>query len=302
MATVSLIIPTYNRKEYVQRCLESVYRQNRLPDEIIVVDDGSTDGTAVALVDHNITLLEQKNSGAGAARNLGAKVATGDYVTFLDSDDLWFPWSLECMMGLVERHNAGFLFASFMDFVEEEPTASYSEPNVEIFDDFLASSRRTLYAGAGMLLVEREAFLEVQGFATDGLNGEDHDLALRLGVLPRFLAIHSPVVVAHRIHSTNAMANISASIDGLERLINNERSGYYPGGRRRRASRQKIIAARSRPVVIAAAKGGIILSALKLYHSTMQFNVTAKRFRYLAVAPLLICINFVRQLLEEARH
>jgi len=93
----SVIIPTYNRRELLRQALASVLAQTFTDYEIIVVDDGSTDGTRewLATVSDQVRVLIQENRGPGAARNLGIQNAVGEYVTFLDSDDIWFPWTLE---------------------------------------------------------------------------------------------------------------------------------------------------------------------------------------------------------------
>ena len=91
--TVSVIIPTYNRAHCVSEAVDSVLAQVPPADEVIVIDDGSTDNTAEVLAGYGdrITVLRQKNAGAAAARNTGIRHATGEWVAFLDSDDLWRP-------------------------------------------------------------------------------------------------------------------------------------------------------------------------------------------------------------------
>src|SRR5882762_3330329 len=93
----SVIIPSYNRAILLRSAIESVLSQRNRDFEIIVVDDGSSDGTLDYLksLGAKITTVRQPNRGPGAARNLGARDATGTYLAFLDSDDLWFPWTLE---------------------------------------------------------------------------------------------------------------------------------------------------------------------------------------------------------------
>lgn len=99
---VSVIIPVYNAVEHLKECLDSVVRQTLKEIEIICVDDGSTDGSAVILADHvnkdgRFIVLTQQNRGAGVARNAGLEVARGDYVIFLDADDFFAPDMLEKM-------------------------------------------------------------------------------------------------------------------------------------------------------------------------------------------------------------
>ena len=103
---VSVIIPTYNRARLVGEAIESVLAQTYKHLEIIVVDDGSTDGTEEALGPYRerIEYIYQQNRGASAARNTGIFRARGDYIAFLDSDDLWVPEKLELQVDYLEKH------------------------------------------------------------------------------------------------------------------------------------------------------------------------------------------------------
>ncbi len=97
MAFFSVIIPTFNRLPLLKEALNSVWRQTFSDYEVIVIDDGSTDGTAEYLQSRceRMRFFRQTNKGPGAARNLGVSNARGEYLAFLDSDDLWFPWTLD---------------------------------------------------------------------------------------------------------------------------------------------------------------------------------------------------------------
>ena len=94
---VSVIIPTYNSAGYIEEALESVFEQTLQDFEIIVVDDGSTDGTGEVLRKYGdrIRYIYQENNGPASARNGGIRVARGEYIAFLDADDLWVSTKLE---------------------------------------------------------------------------------------------------------------------------------------------------------------------------------------------------------------
>ncbi len=103
---VSVIIPTYNRLEFLKEAIASVQRQTYAPLEIIVVDDGSNDKTEekIPYLFPSITFLRQSHQGVSAARNKGIKQAKGSYIAFLDSDDLWLPRKLEEEMNILQAN------------------------------------------------------------------------------------------------------------------------------------------------------------------------------------------------------
>lgn len=89
MPKFSIIIPVYNVEKYLKKCLDSVFNQTYKDYEVIVVNDGTKDNSMDIVKDYNVKVINQKNQGLSAARNAGVKVATGDYLIFLDSDDYW---------------------------------------------------------------------------------------------------------------------------------------------------------------------------------------------------------------------
>ncbi|MHC4195719.1 MAG: glycosyltransferase family 2 protein [Planctomycetota bacterium] len=104
MAKVSICIPTYNRKNYLKETLESVFAQTYKDYEVVIVDDGSTDGTEQMIKQSNypIRYFWQNNLGVSKARNKLIELAEGEYITFIDSDDLLFRYAVEDLMNLVE--------------------------------------------------------------------------------------------------------------------------------------------------------------------------------------------------------
>lgn len=302
MTTISVVIPTYNRRDYLIACLESVAAQRFAPHEVIVVDDGSSDGTVEALAERrDVTLIRQENAGPGAARNAGAAAATGDYIAFLDSDDLWFPWSLEAMAELIEAQDRpSLVFARFEDFSGAAPVAPADErPEGRAHADFLTAAPEGVFAGAGMMVVAREAFLAASGFAEDRLNAEDHDLALRLGTAPGFVQVTQPVIVAHRIHGGNEMGDGGRNLAGVRRLVVAEKTGRYPGGRTRQAVRRGWIATHVRAVLLSGAGGvGDIDARLRLYLETFLWNLSAGRIAFLTGLPVVALGKAMRHLVK----
>ena len=139
---VSIIIPLYNRKHLISRCVESVCRQTYRNLEIIVVDDGSTDGCEEVLetlqkADDRIIVIRKENGGVSSARNCGLDVATGDYVQFVDSDDALVNDATESAVACIEKNHADLIL--FWAVGEKIPA---NLPSVEETDDAVASLLR----------------------------------------------------------------------------------------------------------------------------------------------------------------
>lgn len=116
---VTVIVPTYNVEAYVDDCLNSILSQDYPEMEVIVVDDGSTDGTVAALAAYGdrVRLVRQENRGAAAARNHGLALARGTYVTFLDGDDIWLPGKVKAQVVYMECHpNVGMTYGRWEEW------------------------------------------------------------------------------------------------------------------------------------------------------------------------------------------
>src|SRR6266478_4234046 len=125
MPLFSIIVPTYNRALYIRATLDSVRAQEFTDYEVIAVDDGSTDKTLSILRETpSVRVLQQDNKGPGAARNYGVSQASGVYIAFLDSDDLWFPWTLSMFAKAIEQyHNPALIAAKLKLFWDDQDLA-----------------------------------------------------------------------------------------------------------------------------------------------------------------------------------
>ena len=282
----SVIIPTVDRLPYLRAALESVWRQTFTDYEVIVVDDGSTDGTPAWLAEiaSKIKLVSQKNAGPGAARNKAAENARGDYLAFLDSDDVWFPWTLETVATLIAKHDHPALVSAkliaFKDTAELN-SVKRAETKAEAFSDYFASSDRDYFVGAGMTFVRRDKFLEAGGFTSREINLEDHDLILRLGTAAGFVRIVEPPTLGWRRHDSSTTDQSLRSFAGCRHLIESEHNGLYPGGKTRSVARRKIITRHVRPWALTLARTGAWRPAWSLYNSTFLWHLTLNRWRFL---------------------
>ena len=122
---ISVIIPVYNVEKYLRQCLDSVLAQTTTDIEIILVDDGSTD-TSIAIMDEyagrdsRIQIIHRKRSNAGACRNVGLHAAQGEYLSFLDSDDVFSPYLLEVLLDGMMRFDADVSCCRYIEFIDGE--------------------------------------------------------------------------------------------------------------------------------------------------------------------------------------
>src|SRR5262249_20032127 len=209
--------------------------------------------------------------------------------TFLDSDDLWFPWTLEIYQDVIHKYGQPSFLAGkayqFLDQRELENT-NCEGARVEWFVDYLASGDEWRWWGASSFVIGRDAFLAAGGFTEEWMNGEDADLALRLGVAPGFVQISEPVTFAYREHAASAIWDLNRTIAGAWSMIRAEQLGYYPGGRPRAAERCRILTRHLRPVTLDCLQQGLQGEAWMLYRATFAWNASLGRVKYLAAFPM----------------
>jgi hypothetical protein len=290
----SVIIPTFNREGLIGQTLRSVFSQEYLDYEVIVVDDGSTDRTVdvVKSLGQPLRLLVQDNSGPGAARNLGVEHARGDYIAFLDSDDVWYPWTLAGYKSVIEKHFRPAVVVGkprlFEASGEAVAASEQSEPVAALaFDDYLASGDQWRWWGVSSFVIRRDAIQQTRGFLSDRVNGEDADLMLQLGTAPGFVQVTSPATFAYRCHGGNVMSNLDKTLAGARKMLSREHTGAYPGGTDRSWERRRIITRHVRPVSLDLLSRGRRSEAWELYRSTFGWHVREHRWRYMLAFPAL---------------
>lgn len=227
---VSVIIAAYNRARFLRETIDSVLGQRFRNFELIVVDDGSTDGTPQALASYagRIRFVRQENRGPSAARNLGVRQARGRWIAFQDSDDLSAPDHLESLFGFAERHpgcdmvfgNGAYLSGSQHDretIVPRSKSRRLAANGVTLRDLFEKSIFR-LQAS----LIAKSA-LEAVGGLDEGIRiGEDLDLALRIWMRAP-VAYLDKVVFLYRRHDGNLVGDselrLLENIRVIEKLV-----------------------------------------------------------------------------------
>jgi len=210
--TVSVVIPAYNLGKHIARAIDSVLAQTHKPDEIIVVDDGSTDDTAGQIKKYGdrVKYLYQQNSGASVARNTGIKAAKSQWIAFLDGDDEWLPEKLQLQIEhLIRNPQLQWTTGNFLRCLcDEKRVSSNIDPqivkdtlgNKEYFDDFLFYP---LPHGCGCMITKliKKDLLEKAGLFTPGqLRANDLDMWFRIAYIsPKIGFIAEPLATYHMI-------------------------------------------------------------------------------------------------------
>jgi glycosyltransferase involved in cell wall biosynthesis len=199
---VSVVIPTYNRQAMLGEAIDSVLAQTYAHVELIVVDDGSTDGTRALLSSYGdrLGVLRQPRRGVSAARNRGVAAARGALVAFLDSDDLWLPAKLEVQAAFFGAHPHALICQTeeiwHRDGRRVNPGKRHRKPSGEIFE----RSLELCLVSPSAVMIRRELLERVGGFDERLPACEDYDLWLRIGCRHPVHLIDRPLVVKRGGH------------------------------------------------------------------------------------------------------
>jgi glycosyltransferase involved in cell wall biosynthesis len=228
--TVTVVIPAYKAARTIGRALESVFAQTRLPEEILVVDDGSPDDLAASLkpYDGRVTLLRKPNGGAASARNLGIDRAAGALIAFLDADDYWESAKLAMQCAVLERHPEVGLVGG--EFLEQQPggqrriaplTKAYFGRVLRVAGEEVFAAATQLWTGT--VLVRRES-LGSQRFEPGLEPAEDRDLWIRLlTTVPAYL-VPEPVATAVLEPGSLSRSDIDVDCGNMLRVIERNRA------------------------------------------------------------------------------
>ena len=232
---VSVLIPAFNAEKYIRETLSSVARQTHRELEIIVVDDGSSDGTAALLQEFSrseprLRCYRQPNQGVAAARNFALSIASGEYVAPIDADDLWHPRKIEAQLRtmLTEGPAVGLVYSWMCTISDAGYAIDFNRPREEGASSPLTRLAETNFVGcASVPLMRTAAVREVGGYDTSLREAraegcEDYDLYLKLAERWSF-ALVPDYLVGYRRSPASMSTNVWKMRRSHERVMQNLR-------------------------------------------------------------------------------
>jgi len=221
--TVSVIIPTFNRSQYITEALDSVLDQTFTDYEILVIDDGSIDNTKEVLTHYmnKITYIYQENQGVSAARNTGIQHAHGKYIAFLDSDDMWLPIKLEKQVAILDEHSDIALVYTNVGYCDSNGEILKFSNKSKLFQSGYIPEKVLLWkVNCGYLqtwLIRKSCFDEVGLLDTSFKMSEDREISVRIALKYKICGLKEPLTI-QRQHSPSQR---------LGRSPAEEREHYY---------------------------------------------------------------------------
>ncbi|WP_417213308.1 glycosyltransferase family 2 protein [Bizionia sp.] len=219
----SIIIPLYNKANFVKSTIAQVLNQRFQNFEIIVINDGSTDASLDVvqnIKNDKISIFTTKNQGVSAARNFGVSKARTDYMVFLDADDSWLPNHLENLKNLLDAFpDCGLYCTGYAKKIKSHvyPASFNKVPNdvnwYGIIPDYFESSITNAIAWTSASMVPKSVLLELEGF-DEGITfgaGEDTDLWIRIA-LKYPVAFNNDVTAIHNLHAENRISNTKTDL------------------------------------------------------------------------------------------
>ena len=213
---VTVIIPTYNRASFLKEAIDSVLSQTYRNFELIVVDDGSTDGTSELLLSygHKIKVIKKANKGPSASRNRGIKAAKGDWIAFLDSDDVWKPYKLEKQVQFIKDNPEIKICQTEEIWIRNgkrvNPRKKHEMHSGWIYEQCLP----LCIVSPSSVMIHRDVFEKVGLFDETMLACEDYDLWLRIAPHYPICLVREKLIVKQGGHA-DQQSHVISSLDLL---------------------------------------------------------------------------------------
>jgi glycosyltransferase involved in cell wall biosynthesis len=201
MPKVSVVIPTYNRRDFVREAMASVLAQTFRDFELLVIDDGSNDDTAAVVQEFDgVRYVFQANRGVSAARNRGMALSNGDLLAFLDSDDLWQPRKLAHQVAFFTARPQARICQTEEVWLRHGVRVNPHNKHRKVGGDIFARSLQLCLVSPSAVMLRRELFEQVGGFDENLPACEDYDLWLRIAATEPIHLITTPLVIRRGGH------------------------------------------------------------------------------------------------------
>ncbi len=211
MPSISVIIPVYNGEKTIHETIESVLNQTLSDFEVIVINDGSQDSTleiVSSIQDPRLKVISYPNAGLSVTRNRGISLASGDYIAFIDADDLWTPDKLESQFKALQANPQAAVAYSWTNHIDESSQFSRTGSHMTVSGNVYAKLLLANFLENGSNpLIRRQALTTVGGFDETLIAAEDWDMYLRLAAHYHFVAVPSPQVL-YRISIDSMSSNV----------------------------------------------------------------------------------------------
>ncbi|HEV8715044.1 MAG TPA: glycosyltransferase [Candidatus Binatia bacterium] len=202
MPKVSVIIPTYNRRDFVREAIASVLAQTYDDFELLVVDDGSNDNTAAVVQEFDgVRYVFQPNRGVSAARNRGVALSNGEFLAFLDADDLWQPRKLAHQVAFFAARADARICQTEEIWLRDDVRVNPHNKHRKVGGDIFARSLELCLVSPSAVMLRRELFERVGGFDESLPACEDYDLWLRIAATEAIHLIETPLVIKRGGHA-----------------------------------------------------------------------------------------------------
>ncbi len=296
---LSVIIPTYNRRAMVREAIESVLAQTVAPFELIVVDDGSSDGTIedLALLGDSIRLERIANQGPAAARNRGVAIAQAPLIAFLDSDDLWSPTKLERQLEFMRENPACEISQCDEIWIRNGRRVNPGVRHRKRAGDFFVESLRTCLVSPSAVLMRKRLFDSVGGFDEDMCAAEDYDLWLRI-LIDNEVGLLDEPLVTRRGGYLDQLSATTPAIDRFRILALTKLLGDDRLDSERRAATTEVLAEKCRIYAAGLLRRGRI-DAARLYEWVAE---RAASWQARAIPEIGCAIKSMRRMLREIPH
>ena len=275
MSKISVLMPAYNSEKTIKKTIESVLKQTFSDFELIIINDGSTDLTLAeieSIKDKRLQVFTHTHSGASATRNQGIALLKGDFISFIDADDIWTPDKLDLQFKALQEHPEAAVAYSWTDCVDENynflRSGSHITFNGDVYQQLLL---RDFIESGSNPLIRQEAIKEVGGFDISLGNANDWDMWIRLAALYQFVAVPS-VQILYRV-STNSLSNNIWRMEACSLKIIERECNYHP--QKLQTLKKDILANRYKYLTFKALEG---MPSSKKGLASMRFFLLALRY------------------------